>query len=500
MKPSNNEKEQTVLESIIARLDSIKASIDNLAPPKPQTWYQKLHTKVLHALKYIGIPALILTSVLPILTLTQETIKKRNETYYQSIYQEHINDLLKSNQIDRATEIINELEEIENLNIENQYLKARILISQTIKQGKKPDSALDKVNILLALNEQKPFFFPSFGGEEEIISLNLDLVDIHTQTQNYEEALAILDKVHPMISDPKLIGKSFLKRGAIDVLTYKSREDASNLEKAESLLEKENDNHLLAEAKFQIAKHYQFSYKYDKALEKYAEAENLFRELNSQPGLIKTLNNKAMIKYLKGDYKEAQSLYEQALRFSRNANDKTSIARALVNLGGLFKKIGETDKAYTHVEEAKAIFDQISNPIGKATALGILSELNFSNGKTGLAIRDSKEAETIYIETQEIRNLSVSLHKTASYYFKSKDYEQAFIHYEASKVISKYFRSSSNKSLSTEPQAIRKLEEIIKISSESDLLYFKIKAKRFLHELGKSTKHSQLISFISTSD
>lgn len=457
MPEKENDKE------ILKSLRDIYITLERAHPKKDTSWHHRFYEGLTRFAKYIGAPALVLAAILPVINLFQLTIDTNNKKHFKSVYESYVHELLMKGEMDRANNLLLDFENREKQDIKIQYLHAKLLIERAIKLGVYPEKAEDGVKILLALNKNKPFLFPSFGGASEDIFLSFSLVDIYTQTQDYSKAYSLLEKISKYNFSSIEKGIYYLKLSTLDVLTYKSKSDDSNVKSAINILSKTNRIDLINESKFQLSKHYQFSNDNLNAMKIYNSVEESYRAANDNRGLIKVLNNKAMILNVKGETKKAKNIYSEQLSLARLVKDDVSIGRALVNLGGVELKLKEHDQSLIHVTEAVESFSKTRNKIGEATAHAILSDIYFRKNDIGKSVYHGKRAESIYIEAKEVTNLALTIHRLAKKYKELKDHPKAIEYFYVSEVLFTYVRNQRGNTIRQLDLARNEISSYIKI-------------------------------------
>jgi tetratricopeptide (TPR) repeat protein len=204
-----------------------------------------------------------------------------------------------------------------------------------IQQGRNYTEALDTANILTRIQETGGWFFPSFGGVNELLELRMAIVDIDTALQQYDTAraeLAGLNKIPVFTNSPLFRSNYDYRLGTLNVLQFKLDDAKNDLSSARSGAEKTNQIALAANAAFQLAKAHQFAYEPEKAIELYKEVESAFRALDDQFGLLRTYNNIAMIYFDLGEDEKARKYYNMQQVLSRKLGDELGYARATANI------------------------------------------------------------------------------------------------------------------------------------------------------------------------
>ncbi|MBD0830883.1 tetratricopeptide repeat-containing sensor histidine kinase [Aestuariibaculum sediminum] len=148
-----------------------------------------------------------------------------------------------------------------------------------------------------------------------------------------------------------------------------------NLEKIDSIRRsvsnfKVNDSSLVANAHFNIAEIYRYSYKGDSAYYHYHEAQKIYQKLQDNYKLAKTLYGLAVILKNEKDLTASEIVSIQGLELLeplRNTNEINELRAYLYNnLGGLFGELEQFDQSITYFEKAISIKESLKGNYSKS--------------------------------------------------------------------------------------------------------------------------------------
>ena len=164
--------------------------------PRPETGLlHKIQARIQLFVRYVGVPAVIIATVLPVYELGNQLIEYRNSQYITSTYVSYANELFEDKEFDRAKTVLSAIGELKHLDSQTQYARARVLLEAAFRKGRSYIEAEDTTKILLLLHKHAPLLFPGIGGDREVRNLELRLVDILTQRTAYDKALKQLDSL-----------------------------------------------------------------------------------------------------------------------------------------------------------------------------------------------------------------------------------------------------------------------------------------------------------------
>lgn len=395
---------------------------------RPETKLERFYSRIQSFAKYVGIPSLLIASILPAYNLTKGLVEYSNRSYVQEVQSRYASELLEKGEIDRAHFITSELPTPDRFDVVAHYNKARILAKKAIRQGQQYDQAQDIIGLLLRLQSSRPWLFPQVGRDDELFGLKLDLVELHTQRGNYGAATALLDELGQSVSRTR----SELERARIDlrrahilVLTSKQMEAQGLLLPILQVLEKHGAKAEAAEGNFVLAKSYQFANDHEKSLRHYSGARQSYEQLADYSGLLRTYNNMGMVYQDARDYERARYYYELQAQLARKLRDNLGLGRALVNLSLIDRNQGEFQRSIERASEAREAFQEQGNKLGIAASLHNLANTYVRTGDNAKAILLSKQAMLVFTELADVRGVARSMGLLGQAYQNLGNFEDA---------------------------------------------------------------------------
>jgi tetratricopeptide (TPR) repeat protein len=148
--------------------------------------------------------------------------------------------------------------------------------------------------------------------------------------------------------------------------------------------------------------HYQISL-YDKAIEYFHEALDIFREIGNRRREGNNLENLGTAYRDIGDLNKAIKYHHEALNISREIKDRRAECGCIGNLGVDYSYLGDISKAIEYYHEALKISREIGDKYGEGTNLGNLGSAYSELGNINKAIDYYHEALDIFREIGNLR-------------------------------------------------------------------------------------------------
>ncbi len=155
------------------------------------------------------------------------------------------------------------------------------------------------------------------------------------------------------------------------------------------------------------------------------ESLAIFRELNDEQGIARSLNNLGLITLEQGDYENCRLLFEESLAIQRKLGDRIGIAKSLNNLGLVALQHGDYATAYRLLEESLSIEREMGNKLGIAISLMNLGEVARPQGNFSLARALYEESLTIFRELGHREGATYSLNNLGHIARDQGEYETA---------------------------------------------------------------------------
>lgn len=409
VKSSSSEEIPEIVElEILRTLKNINNKLKDPNLPKKESIFSAISNKIRWSLKFIGLPALILASIIPVYELLKEYRTKALNDLLLEVYIAYSQTLIDEGNSERAVSLLDSLKKSERLDPRAQYIKAEALASLAIKSGKQIEKAEDTINVLLRLNKKGNLITGNYGKYEDKFRLTLMLVDIDLAISRYESAKKRLEKIdkNELKSFKNIEIDYYLKKGTLNVFQANIKEAKNNLTIALRKAEASNPQHpKFVEILFQMAKSFQFEGKSKEAIEEYKRASDLFFKNKDKRGISRCHNNIGMILYNDNRVEEAIEHYRITERISREINDDIGLARVLFNLGGIEAKKGNFQKTVELNLEALGAFEKINHRDGIAHSQASLGSNYWKLNQLDKAFFYSKKAFNSFIKLKEINRI-----------------------------------------------------------------------------------------------
>jgi len=223
---------------------------------------------------------------------------------------------------------------------------------------------------------------------------------------------------------------------------------------------------------------YYFVGQYDKAIKKYEEALQIYRNLGNEACISRTLNGIGAVYYDMGQYDKTFKNYQEALDIARKLGKKVDVASYLNNNGNVYYSWGKYDKALENYEEALAIDRRLGRENSVATRLGNIGMVYNEWGKYDKALENYEEALAIDRRLGKESGVSIHLNSIGVNYYDSGEYDKAVKYYEEALAIAKKLNLEGRvapylcnigevyMSYGQYDKAIKKLEEALAIAKK----------------------------------
>ena len=155
-----------------------------------------------------------------------------------------------------------------------------------------------------------------------------------------------------------------------------------------------------------------------KAIEKYREAANAWREAGKLQNAAVALRNAGELLHLLGNTAAATRTFNEALSLAKRTNDQLEAARIRNDLAYLFFLIGENDQARAHCQAALTIARALHDRAVEAEALSVLGE-TFYSSDLAKAEQLQEQSLAIWRDLGDPRGQAMSLVALGYYYANS---------------------------------------------------------------------------------
>ncbi len=392
---------------LISRIDDIISILDRAFPNKTSTLPQKIYHITQVFVRYVGIPAILIAAILPVYELMSGIIEFRNRQYIRSTYVDYAVGLTDKGEYDRAKSILGRLEKLGPLDAQTQYKSAKVLAEMAFRQGRAYEEAEDAIRILLSLHSDSPAFFPEFGGDEEILSLEAQLVEILIQRSRFDDALNAAERLKEKVAGrkfPHIEAQVHIQIGKTLIALHRLEEGKKEIENGIKLITSTDDN-LFGVAYHSLGGMHYLQGDNENALNYLLRAEQNFVKNDNKFSLIRTYNNLSLVYDANLDYYKALASRKKQLVLARETADERIIGTTLVGLSQAERHFGNFDRALSLALEAEELFDRQKNFIGLATALQAQANVYVRQEKFGKVLYLSQKVIPIYIDNRNFRGV-----------------------------------------------------------------------------------------------
>lgn len=269
--------------------------------------------------------------------------------------------------------------------------------------------------------------------EEDISLLPNKLPEIKAQDKSqieYELPMGInyriaVDKVITHCAKELSDEKYFNLLLELSQLMFFAGEISYSLEIAEDLLSKLQTTGKYASTQadtiLMISKIYWSQAHWDECTYYISEAMNLFKSINSEPGLAKCENMLGTLYGEKGDFDKAQKHLKNALNYLSDKDDLSARAMILTNLGIINTVKGEFEKAVWNYKNAAEKFNQTKDVRRLARVYHNTAMLNSRMESYDAALDEFNKCITLSLENDYLSNCAVAYIGKAFIYTKLKN-------------------------------------------------------------------------------
>jgi predicted ATPase len=141
----------------------------------------------------------------------------------------------------------------------------------------------------------------------------------------------------------------------------------------------------------------------------YEEALSIYRELDDQPGVARTLYSLAYIRGIEGDLQEAESMVRESGRISEVLGDELGVAFAHHMGAAMVGFMGRLDEGLEESQEAAATFRRLGERFGLANALQLQSSMYRTSGRFADARAAAQEELEIFRQAGNASGMAMAL-------------------------------------------------------------------------------------------
>jgi tetratricopeptide (TPR) repeat protein len=352
----------------------------------------------------------ILAAILPVWEVSKQIIDYSNRQYIREKHIEYANTIAAEGHFDRAVETIDRLKEISEFDARAQYQVATFIAEAEFREGGRFQQAEDAVRLLIILNEDRPFHFPAFGGDRELVDLEIMLNEILIQRARFDEALVGVDRIEQTLTErlaPNYQPVLDLHRGISLIQTFRRLEGEQILrrlisnEKAPELV-KGRALHGLGTSQVVHGEIVEGQSALEESLE-------IFDRINDEYRSVRSIANLALAQLALGDWEAVASLRREQESRARRIGDQGGLLNAIIGLSGAERNLGDYDTALAYAIEAEQLARVQENQIGLAAALQNQANVYIRQKNYGEALHSAKSALPYFIEGNELRGARTTL-------------------------------------------------------------------------------------------
>ena len=196
--------------------------------------------------------------------------------------------------------------------------------------------------------------------------------------------------------------------------------------KALTIVEKENQQRLIANITNNVAIIYQNQGKYDLALDYHYKSLKIKEKIKNSRGIGSSLHNIGLVYKLKGDYDKSLEYYFKALAARKANNDDSGTAQTLNNIGSVYESKKQYEKSTPYFEQSLKIQEKLKGQYQLAVTLLSLGSnyINLKSFEKGHAYIDRALGISKEIGAKELLRFG---YEVLSYsYSQTKNFEKAF--------------------------------------------------------------------------
>jgi tetratricopeptide (TPR) repeat protein len=164
---------------------------------------------------------------------------------------------------------------------------------------------------------------------------------------------------------------------------------------------------------------------YDEAQHLYQESLKISQDLGDNGGVSGSLHQLGNLAYVTGDLTEARQLYQESLKISQDLGDKSGVSKSLHQLGNLAYVTGDLGEARRLYQDGLKISQDLGDKSGVSKSLGQLGNLAYVTGDLAEARRLYQESLKISRDLGDKSGVSKSLHQMGILAQDTGEYDEA---------------------------------------------------------------------------
>ncbi|MFW9780469.1 MAG: tetratricopeptide repeat protein [Candidatus Heimdallarchaeota archaeon] len=133
-----------------------------------------------------------------------------------------------------------------------------------------------------------------------------------------------------------------------------------------------------------------------KALSCGEESLTMFKNINYEPGIAETLDNKGFVYYFRGEFEKSLRYYNESLALNTKLNNKMGMAATLSRIAMIFGNIGDPEKEEDYLKRSLALAQEIGFQKGIAEVYGAFGRMASNKGELDYALENYSKSLSIY--------------------------------------------------------------------------------------------------------
>lgn len=396
--------------SLAERLDAILDVLDRAYPmPKRKSW-PKTRRWLKLLFQYLGIPAMLLAAVVPVWEVSKQIVDNSRRIYIRDKHFEYASLVAENKDFDRALKILDRLEGISSFDAQAQYRVAKFLAQTEYYRGGNYREAEDAVRLLIILNRDSPFWFPSFGTNSEIQDLHILLNEIRIQGARFQEALNAVRELRgelPQELKEKYENVLNLQKGVSLVYMHRPVEGDRILE---SLINDPNTSQTLrGRAIHALGTSKVFQGLIDEGESLLERAIEIFDELGDDFLKVRSIANLGLVYGARRDWEAVSIVRREQESLARRIGDQRMLMNALIGLAVSERNLGDLDTAMAFATEAEEAAKKQNNGVAMAAALQNQANIHVRRQAYGKALYAAKTALPYFLEERDLRGVRATL-------------------------------------------------------------------------------------------
>jgi two-component system, sensor histidine kinase PdtaS len=171
--------------------------------------------------------------------------------------------------------------------------------------------------------------------------------------------------------------------------------------------------------------YYKYLASYDKALEQYFKALQIYDEIGEDGAKASVYTNLGVIYKNREEYEKATDFHKQALELHRKAGNTSGMGDCYNNLGIVLKNQERFDEALMYYNKALLIWREVGNQRKESYTLNNMAVVYIDTDRLGLAMEALRDSEKLKLLTNDVVTMCGVKVNMALVFIKEKRYQEA---------------------------------------------------------------------------